>query len=311
MPKADDKSAENDHDVKVPADFTPFMHPAAIQLCARKVASTTGDIRKAFELVRGAVDLVEKETMQKRHAAAQAAGLAKTATTGAIETQKPAATASGKTPLFENANLASRTTPPDTPGTSKEGKSNTTTSPALPVLTPINAPRVTVAHVARITSSLFNNGTNERLAGLNLQQKAALCALIAFNRKNSAQAGEKENNAVPRTPSKRSASAFAADQPTIKHVFSTYVSLCRRDNALTPLSASEFNDVISSLETSGLIALQNSASGPATPSRTPSRRARGERGETIINCYVNEKEVLGALKGAGEGILMKLVSQFD
>lgn len=39
-----------------------LFHPAAIQLCARKSASNTGDLRKAFDICRCAIELVERET---------------------------------------------------------------------------------------------------------------------------------------------------------------------------------------------------------------------------------------------------------
>ncbi|KAI5300777.1 AAA ATPase [Ascosphaera pollenicola] len=323
LPKPEENTI--DDGAKVPADFTPFLHPAAIQLCARKVASTTGDLRKAFEVVQRTIELIEKETMQQRYAA----GLAKTATANATEPESPtkqktAATTtttitSSKTPLFENANLAMRPTPPETPFTSQEQKPDTATAPVLPVLTPANAPRATVVHVARVTSSLFGNGTTVRLADLNLQQKAALCVLLAHQKKVDAQLQlaaeqekEKESRGGPRTRGKRAAAAAAAavDQPTVKHVFSVYVSLCKKDNALAPLSASEFNDVISSLETSGLVGVQNKGSKPVTPSLKP-RRSVKVKGEALIECYVSEKEVLDALKGAGEGVLMKLVRNFE
>ncbi|RPA86412.1 cell division control protein Cdc6 [Ascobolus immersus RN42] len=38
-----------------------LFHPAAIQLAARKVASSTGDLRKAFDIVRGTLDLAEAD----------------------------------------------------------------------------------------------------------------------------------------------------------------------------------------------------------------------------------------------------------
>jgi cell division control protein 6 len=45
--------------------YIPFFHPAAIELCSRKVSSQTGDLRKAFEVCRRAIDLVESETRIK------------------------------------------------------------------------------------------------------------------------------------------------------------------------------------------------------------------------------------------------------
>ncbi|KAI5298926.1 AAA ATPase, partial [Ascosphaera atra] len=343
LPASEGTPSSSQESNPTPVDFTPFLHPAAIQLCARKVASTTGDLRKAFELARRAIELIERETMQKR--AAMTAEASTTSGAGVPEPGSPshraAATTHAKVPLEENANLATRTSvnskfvsPPDTPGTTATSTNKSAQVPSLPVLTPATAPRATVAHVARVTASLLGTGTTERLAGLTLQQKAALCALVALGKKNAAAAGD--DKPVPRTPSKRSSSSSAykatpsstsaAQAPTIKALFATYVSLCRRDNALAPLSSSEFNDVVSSLETSGLVSLQSHGSGPAsrsrsgsgpsmpsTPSRTPSRRGRAgaarDNGETVVTCHVNEKEVLDGLVGAGEGVLRKLVAE--
>ena len=41
------------------SQFVPFLHPAAIQFCAKKVATQTGDLRKAFDICKRAVELVE------------------------------------------------------------------------------------------------------------------------------------------------------------------------------------------------------------------------------------------------------------
>ncbi|OBT50929.1 hypothetical protein VE04_08598, partial [Pseudogymnoascus sp. 24MN13] len=49
-------------------DFIPFLHPAAIELCSRKVSAQTGDLRKAFDICRRAVDLIETETKAKHQA---------------------------------------------------------------------------------------------------------------------------------------------------------------------------------------------------------------------------------------------------
>ncbi|KAG5438616.1 hypothetical protein PCANB_002722 [Pneumocystis canis] len=44
-----------------PENFIPIFQPAAIELCSRKVASSTGDIRKAFDLIKKAIELLETE----------------------------------------------------------------------------------------------------------------------------------------------------------------------------------------------------------------------------------------------------------
>lgn len=41
------------------------IHPAAIQLCARKASANTGDLRKAFDICRKALEISEQEFIQK------------------------------------------------------------------------------------------------------------------------------------------------------------------------------------------------------------------------------------------------------
>ncbi|EPY49517.1 hypothetical protein SPOG_01402 [Schizosaccharomyces cryophilus OY26] len=43
------------------SDEVPFIHPSAIELCARKVAASSGDLRKALDICRHAIELVERE----------------------------------------------------------------------------------------------------------------------------------------------------------------------------------------------------------------------------------------------------------
>ncbi|KAE8152563.1 putative cell division control protein Cdc6 [Aspergillus avenaceus] len=254
--------------------FIPFVQPAAIQLCSKKVASQTGDLRKAFELIKRAIDLIEQETLQK------------------LEKQCENPESPSKTILVENNNLSS-------PARSKQS--------SLIAYTTLTAPRASIAHVARITSATFGQGTVQRLQGLNLQQKAAICALIALDRK-------RRGGDILGTPSKTKHSA-----PTIKQTFDTYCTLCRADNILHPLTATEFKDVLSNLETLGLVgellgrgrggtvaggnirrSPSKSCSGPMTPSR-----GMDEQG---LVCYVSQREIETQLAGPGEGILRQLLA---
>ncbi|PYH93479.1 cell division control protein Cdc6 [Aspergillus ellipticus CBS 707.79] len=257
--------------------FVPFVQPAAIQLCSKKVASQTGDLRKVFELVKRAIDLIEQETLQK------------------LEKQNANPDSPSKTILVENNNLSS---------SAKHSMAKQNPTSTYTILT---APRASIAHVARITSSAFGQGTVQRLRGLNLQQKAAICALITLDRKR--REGE-----IPGTPSKTKYLA-----PTIKQVFDTYCTLCRQDNILHPLTSTEFKDVISNLETMGLVGeyvgrgrggtlaggsdLRRSPSkshGPLTPSRALD--------EQRLVCYVSQKEIESQIAGPGEGILRRLIT---
>lgn len=256
--------------------FVPFLQPAAIQLCAKKVASQTGDLRKAFELIKRAIDTIEQETQQKL--------------------EKQAAEAENNSILAENANLSSPTkgAPAARPTT-------------MSSYTALTAPRASIAHIARITTSAFGQGTVQRLKGLNLQQKAAICALIALERK-------RRELDVLSTPSKSRCSA-----PTVKQAFDTYCTLCRNDNILHPLTSTEFKDVLSNLETMGLVGeYQGRGRGGTVAGGSDIRRTPSKSGNVIstphkgmdeqgLLCFVSQSEIEGQIAGPGEGILRRLL----
>ncbi|KLJ09235.1 hypothetical protein EMPG_15343 [Blastomyces silverae] len=303
----------------VPEDFTPFLHPAAIQLCARKVASQTGDLRKAFDIIRRTIDLVEQQTRQK---------------------QKPSSSCQSPTkiPLVENVNLASSLiSPPDTPSSSSSSSSSSSIPPffsTATVYTAATAPRATVAHVARVTASAFGQGTVQRLQGLNLQQKAALCVLIALGRRkvDNRDSGTLDTPSLFKSPrSTKSSVAAGVAAPTVNELFVTYSGLCRRDKILQPLAATEFRDVIGSLETLGLVGeaqtqgrgrgSTTSATGgvggggpvglrtpskPKTPTRMAGRVTGAGADARMLVCFVGEGEVEKLVCGEGEGILRGL-----
>ncbi|KAJ5127346.1 hypothetical protein N7448_008125 [Penicillium atrosanguineum] len=255
--------------------FVPFVQPAAIQLCAKKVASQTGDLRKAFELIKRAIDAIEQETQSKLEK--QIAELADSI-------------------LTENKNLSS------------PSKAGAAPRPSTMVnYTVVTAPRASIAHVARITTSAFGQGTIQRLKGLNLQQKAAICSLIALERK-------RREFEVPNTPSKNRSSA-----PTVKQAFDTYCTLCRNDNILHPLTSTEFKDVLGNLETMGLVGeyqgrgrggtLAGGSDVRRTPSKSGNVNSTPHKGmdEQGLLCFVSQSEIEGQIAGPGEGILRRLL----
>ncbi|QKX62470.1 uncharacterized protein TRUGW13939_09631 [Talaromyces rugulosus] len=268
-----------DNEAKGAGDFVPFMQPAAVQLCAKKVASQTGDLRKAFDLVKRAVDVIEQETQKK---------LEKDDANRVDQSpSKPA--------LTEKLNMSS---PPRTPIDKPSTLAN--------MYTALTAPRASIAHVARITAAVFSQGTMQRLQGLNLQQKAALCALVALDRK-------RRSGKVCLTPSKTKTTA-----PTVRELFETYCSLCRMDNVLHPLTATEFKDVVGSLETLGLVGeFQGRGRGGTiaggsgilrTPSKSGSSTPFKGSDEKGLACFVTEKEIVDQISGPGEGILKAMLS---
>ncbi|PMD52104.1 cell division control protein Cdc6 [Hyaloscypha bicolor E] len=265
-------------------DFVPFLHPAAIELCSRKVAGQTGDLRKAFDICRRAIDLIESDTKQKHEQALK----------DLILQDSPS-----KRPLEENVNLSS-------PAGSSPRKVVPTKSLAqsLASLTVETAPRALISHVNKITSATFGNGANQRLKTLNLQQKAALCALVALEKRKREAAAN-----VMATPSKSKNAA-----PTIKALYDVYCMLCTRDSVLHPLTSTEFRDVVGSLETLSLISAVDGRNGSFVPLGT-SIKGRKKFGSGIgigdekrVGSCVGEKEVAQAVEGLGGGILKSILS---
>ncbi|KAF1929856.1 cell division control protein Cdc6 [Didymella exigua CBS 183.55] len=266
------------------ADQLPFIHPTAIMFLSKKVAAQSGDLRKALDICRRAIDLIEADT-RNQHAI-------KAAEITPSPTPSPS-----KTPLIENINLSSAAVRPPSKQTAQHAL-----VASLAQLTAETAPRATIAHMAKITAAVFSNGTTQRLQNLNLQQKAVLCSLSAMERKKRASAGD----SVLSTPSRLHNTA-----PTIKELFGAYTLLCRRENVLHPLTSTEFRDIVGSLETLSLVsAVEGKAGSLVADAGTPSRRGRKTNGfpgvvveDRRVASAVGTIELDNALTGAGSSIL--------
>ncbi|ODQ68638.1 cell division control protein Cdc6 [Nadsonia fulvescens var. elongata DSM 6958] len=195
----------------------PLMHPAAIQLVAKKISASTGDIRKAFDICRRAIELVE-EDVRKKNAEAS------------ISNIPDNAPISPKNYLVENNN--------DLGGA---GTIN------LATLTYETAPKVMISHVSKICSSIFGGSSVQRIKSLNLQQKAILCTLVSSEK-------SQRLGAVSAT----TASGSLSQALNVQKLFDNYSLICRRDRLLVRLSQSEFIEIITTLESSGLINLSSS-----------------------------------------------------
>ena len=262
------------HDNTQP-DHLPFVHPTAIQFCSKKVASQTGDLRKAFDIVRRAIDLVEAEVKQKH--------------LNDITSHSNLLSPS-KSPLGENPNLSSPSRPK-------------TLAASLAALSPVTAPRATIAHIARVTSAALGNGTSQRLQTLNLQQKAALCTLISLEQSNRRAA-----RPMFATPPK-SATSKENTTPTIRKLYETYCTLCKRENALHPLTSTEFVDVVDGLETMGLVGEDTRGFGIAKGRGTRSKKAAKGKEDRSVVSWVGAKELEGCLEGPGGSILRRLLRE--
>lgn len=271
------------------SDQLPFIHPTAIMFLSKKVAAQSGDLRKALDICRRSIDLIEADT-RNQHAI-------KAAEITPSPTPSPS-----KTPLVENVNLS----PPTARRSPSISKSQDPVTTSLAQLTAETAPRATIAHMARITAAVFSNGTTQRLRNLNLQQKAVLCSLSAMERKKRASAADH----ILSTPSRSHNTA-----PTIKELFEAYTALCKHENVLHPLTSTEFRDIVGSLETLSLIsAVEGKAGSLVSDVGTPSRRGRKTNGfpgvaveDRRVASAVGTTELEAALTGAGSSILKRIL----
>ncbi|KAK4659149.1 AAA ATPase [Podospora pseudocomata] len=281
-------------------NFIPFFHPAAIELCSRKVSTQTGDLRRAFEVCRRAIDLVESETRLKHE--------------NEIKENMLQMSPSRKV-LGEKHNFS-------LPKPGQQSSVSGQLIKALQVLTVETAPRVSIGHLNKVTAAAFSNGTMQRLKVLNLQQKAALCSLLAIEKRNRERVSSQVGGG---TPSKNLPAA-----PTVKALFESYTRLCKTDSVLHPLSSSEFREVVASLEMVSLIAevdgKMGSFGGSGTPgglARTPSRRGKKKdvfgMGDMKVGLVADERRVASCVgfremegvvegEGRGQGILRRVLS---
>ena len=268
----------------------PFLRPEAIKLLARKVTAQTGDLRKAFDIVRGTIDLIEAK------ARADALG---------SSVQAPP-TPPSSSPLSENANLASPLkpnthTPPQTPSKDKDAKD------PLAHLTITSAPRATIAHVARVASTVFgSNATSSRLKGLTLQQKASLCALLSLEKKTTAKLKELALG----TPSKSTFSKATGVE--VRRIWECYVELVKREGSLLAvLSRTEVGEVVDGLIEGGLVREAGKGMGMVGMGRGVGGGGKGRVNmmgmggvERRVESAVTEMEVRAALQGV-EGEMVR------
>lgn len=265
--------------------YVPYVYPGAIQLCAKRVAAHTGDLRKAFDMCRRGLELLESELKAKARKDIACSDVNPIKMT-------PLATAMERMPLGEvklqwniQNGAPRRSTSPSpcsTPCTPRKSKDTV----RYDVLT---GPRVTIAHIARICSAAFGGSAASRVKCLNLHQKAVLCACCVRESRTGCA-------------------------PTMRELYGAYAGICKRDRLLAALTNTEFRDVISGLESAGVVGM--SVVGVAGGPRTPSKKGRGAMAagatggldERRVSCLVREGELLQAVKEVGP-ILTKIFTE--
>ncbi|KAG0351291.1 P-loop containing nucleoside triphosphate hydrolase protein [Gamsiella multidivaricata] len=200
----------------------PLMQRAAIELCARKVAAATGDLRKALDICRQTIEMVEletrkKERLEKRQSLPQR-GLAPLSEIRLANLENQVAGSS------ENATAARR----------QSGSFADAVSSKAAKLTLQDAPKVTVEHVKKALASAFGSPVVQKMKALNVHQKIVLAVLVM-----KIQSGKTVDCEVGK-------------------VFDHYTTTCRSSNKIGAVNRGEYQDLINMLEANGLITLGKS-----------------------------------------------------
>ncbi|KAI9595307.1 P-loop containing nucleoside triphosphate hydrolase protein [Syncephalis fuscata] len=178
------------------SDKSLLIQRTAIELCARKVASATGDLRKAMDVFRQAIELAEHDYMTKQRAAQSSASTKSSTPLKAIATPQPSVSA----PVSVSAPLAEP------------------------------RPSVTVSHMLKVLSGVFGSASVQVIRTIGFQQKLVLGAFL------------------------RLSEAHRRRDATVGQLFDAYLSLCQSQKAITPVTRSEFYDLLGMLEASnGLV----------------------------------------------------------
>jgi len=98
-----------------------------------------------------------------------------------------------------------------------------------PITSISEVPQVTIMHILKATNNAFGSASVQKLKGLNVQQKVIVCAMMNILNK-------KEENVVGKLNAE-------------------YINSCRKYRMISPVSKSEFNDLVSMLESCGIITL--------------------------------------------------------
>ncbi|KAG0007579.1 AAA ATPase [Entomortierella chlamydospora] len=254
--------------------IVPLMQQPAIELCARKVAAATGDLRKALDICRHTIEMVEAEIKKEKRKTEQEEALS-------IKRTKIMPLQEISLADLENRIAGGVKVPIMRPRAVTSLPSSPVLSPTLTAspsfsdeLSPFNegvaiqhVPKVTVEHVKKALISAFGSPIIQKMKALNLHQKIVLAVLVMKSR------------------------AITIADCEVGKVYEQYAAVCRGSNKIGAVNRSECQDLINMLEAGGLVTLS---------------KAKEERLRRL-NLVPTEVEVQEAIKGHDiiEAILVK------
>ncbi|KAJ6587204.1 P-loop containing nucleoside triphosphate hydrolase protein [Mycena vulgaris] len=266
-----------------------FLSPPALNLLTKKIAALTGDVRSLFEVLRGAIDL---------------------------------------------AVSSSSSTPSPTPTRAEENPLNPAVKPAvapshilaaLKAYTPSSAPAPRAGGIAS-SPTATNSEIVSKIRSLGLHARLALLALLLASKR--LEVGLPLSSTLSSSsPMKRGGASFASTfgvvDPTQLHAF--YIAILSRscDGVFSPVSRSEFGDLIGMLEGVGLVMCPSQTASLSTTSASlgskgkrafgrsasfgfGANRGGGGAGDVQLASAVRTEEVL---RGLGIGMVEKAADE--
>ncbi|PVU93158.1 hypothetical protein BB559_003406 [Furculomyces boomerangus] len=291
-----EKNASNDSNQKT-VNFTninalstktsiPEIQNPALELCARKVAAASGDMRKALDACRLAVE-----------------------------------------------------------GT--KSKSTTAGKPGMG-LTATGSNKVTIGDMMKVLSTLYGTSTDKLISGLNFHQKAVLAGLLRHNKFTKEQLGQNQekqnykyeynnmngfdsdefgsqqdmiNKKMKQKPVLGLGGFSKAKSKTIpplslNNLYKLYIEICNDARLPSYLARSEFNDIVSMMESIGVVSIAQPSSVSSSQSAFAISNALsgGKGGSRSVSCNFNSSRLLSSTKSFvanGENCVMLSISTND
>ncbi|KAJ9480000.1 Cell division control protein 6 [Pseudozyma hubeiensis] len=234
-------------------DSLALFTPTAVELLAKKIAGATGDLRKALDAARLAVELVEGEQRKKAMAEVEAErvkGLAAVAAEAAALAQAEGGEA--------EASTGSTDVEQSQPAAAVRAK-------LLTHLTPTTAPKVGPTQILKVLTSVLGSPNLSKIRNLGVQPKLVLLSILIAQARSEQGLSILGSATSTSSPSTSTSTGSALRIVDIEH---TYHAILRSENTLfTPLEASELLGVFDMLEVNGVIRISSEVEVLHTSSR--------------------------------------------
>ncbi|KNZ54273.1 hypothetical protein VP01_2991g1 [Puccinia sorghi] len=239
----------------------PLFHPAALQLCAKKVAAVTGDLRTFLSILRKLVESLEQNVIRNSQFLEPLS-----------ENQRSVLDTPTKRRKFTRAISTTQLAPDLGRRTCEDEWSKGQVKDPCTHFTPTTAPKISPSDVVKylktsgiLETPTFNTSQAEclkKLQDLNLHQSLVLvCLCVAWSREQD------ECNYTGYVVGK--SQAYEIYRSCLKSG-DRYGSRNTFNVGINPVSESEWGDLLESgLQTRGLVSCSNERAGPSRPS-TPS-----------------------------------------